>query len=195
MGENLFPSSVPAAELKEPTEEYYAAVLSLALTVLEILARGLNYGADVFKSFVSNDPICTLRLLHYPPRSSGAENQLGAGAHTDFGAVTLLLQDDAGGLEVLDHATGNFVPVQPNPEAYVVNVGDMLSMWTSGVYKSNVHRVINKGVGDRYSVPFFFDGNADTKLAPLDGGEPMGGKVLTVEEHMLERFGTTYIKT
>ncbi|EOO03693.1 putative 2og-fe oxygenase protein [Phaeoacremonium minimum UCRPA7] len=108
------------------------------------------------------------------------------------GAITLLLQDDSGGLEVLNHNTGEWIPVDPNPDAYVVNIGDMLSMWTKNIYKSNVHRVINKSTKDRYSMPFFFDGNADVKLTPFDGSEPVGGKVLTVEEHMLERFGTTY---
>jgi len=81
--------------------------------------------------------------------------------------------------------------VAPDPAAYVVNVGDMLSLWTRGRYRSSVHRVINKGAGDRYSVPFFFDGNLDTRLSPLDGGP---GPALTVEEHMLERFATTYAR-
>ena len=93
---------------------------------------------------------------------------------------------------MLNHNTGEWIPVDPNPDAYVVNIGDMLSMWTKNIYKSNVHRVINKSTKDRYSMPFFFDGNADVKLTPFDGSEPVGGKVLTVEEHMLERFGTTY---
>lgn len=70
----------------------------------------------------------------------------------------------------------------------------MLSMWTKGVYKSATHRVINKSGGDRYSVPFFFDGNADVELRPLDGSEPVGGRVVTVEEHMLERLGTSYAR-
>jgi isopenicillin N synthase-like dioxygenase len=108
------------------------------------------------------------------------------------GAITLLMQDDSGGLEVLNDATKEWVPVEPNPDAYVVNIGDMLSLWTKNIYKSNTHRVINKSTKDRYSVPFFFDGNTDTKLAPFDGSDPMTGKVLTAEEHMLERFGTTY---
>jgi len=92
---------------------------------------------------------------------------------------------------VQDPATGGFVPVPPDPAAYVVNVGDMLALWTRGAYRSAVHRVVNKGAGDRYSVPFFFDGNLDVRLAPLDGG---AGPALTVEEHMLERFATTYAK-
>lgn len=80
----------------------------------------------------------------------------------------------------------------PNPDAYVVNIGDMLSIWTKGIYKSATHRVINRSGSDRYSVPFFFDGNAEVKLSPFDGSEPVGGRVITVEEHLLERLGTTY---
>lgn len=196
MGANIFPGAAEnfdEATLREPAEEYYKAVLQLARTVLEILARGLPYGDDVFAEFMSNDPLCNLRLLHYPPQRSEDARQLGAGAHTDFGAVTLLYQDGSGGLEVLDAATDNWVPVAPNPDAYVVNVGDMLSLWTKNVYKSNVHRVINRGTSDRYSVPFFFDGNLDTKLAPFDGSSPLdGGAVLTAEQHVLNRLGKSH---
>jgi isopenicillin N synthase-like dioxygenase len=194
MGENIFPppSLIPYSIMKDPAEQYYREVFSVGCRVMEILAKGLPYGDDIFTDFLSDDPICALRLLHYPPQTSTAPNQLGAGAHTDFGAITLLLQDDAGGLEVQNHATGEWVGVEPNPAAYVVNIGDMLSLWTKGFYRSNVHRVINRSNRDRYSFPFFFDGNADVKLVPFDGSEPVQGRVVTVEEHMLERFGTTY---
>jgi isopenicillin N synthase-like dioxygenase len=76
-----------------------------------------------------------------------------------------------------------------------VNIGDMLALWTRNIYKSNTHRVINKGTRDRYSVPFFLDGNCDVELRPFDGSAPdkvKGARAITVEEHMLERFGTTY---
>lgn len=178
--------------MKDPCETYYDQVFSLSCTLLQILAKSLPYGDDIFEDFVTNDPICALRLLHYPPQTSTAADQLGAGAHTDFGAITLLLQDSAGGLEVLNQDIGEWVPVTPNPDAYVVNIGDMLALWTKGHFKSNMHRVINRSGTDRYSFPFFFDGAADVKLAPFDGSEPVIGKVVTVEEHMLERFGTTY---
>jgi isopenicillin N synthase-like dioxygenase len=98
----------------------------------------------------------------------------------------------SGGLEVLNDAANEWVPVPPNPDAYVVNIGDMLSIWTKNAYKSATHRVINKSLGDRYSVPFFVDGNTDVKLVPFDGSAPLTGKVITAEEHMLERLGTTY---
>lgn len=89
---------------------------------------------------------------------------------------------------------GAWHAVAPNPDAYVVNIGDMLSLWTKGIYKSALHRVINTSGGDRYSVPFFFDGNAEVQLRPFDGSEPVGGRVVTVEEHMLQRLGTSYAR-
>ncbi|TQS32274.1 hypothetical protein Golomagni_07416, partial [Golovinomyces magnicellulatus] len=103
-----------------------------------------------------------------PPKDSLAgKKQLGAGAHTDFGAITLLLQDENAGLEVMDPKTSEFVAVDPSPNAFVFNVGDMLSFWTGGEYKSSVHRVINKVPRDRYSAAFFYDGALDCPLVPL----------------------------
>ena len=172
-------------------ERYYDLMFNLSLIVIEILAAGLPYGPNVFDEFTSNDAVASLRLLHYPPQTSDAANQLGAGAHTDFGAITLLLQDDIGGLQVWDGMGKVWIDVTPNKNAYVVNVGDMLQMWTAGKYKSAMHRVINRSKRDRYSVPFFFDGNNDCLLKPLDGS-PVVGEPLTVEGHMRERFSSTY---
>lgn len=192
IGANIFPEEIPEEILKAPTEQYYSECLGLAQKIMKILAKGLPYGEDIFVPFMSNDPVCSIRLLHYPPQKSTDARQLGAGAHTDFGAITLLWQDMSGGLEVLNDAANEWVAVPPNPNAYVVNIGDMLSIWTKNAYKSAVHRVINKSTKDRYSVPFFVDGNTDVKLIPFDGSAPLTGKVITAEEHMLERFGTTY---
>lgn len=164
LGQNMFPATLPDGDFRLPTERYYAAVLDLSMRVLEILAKGLPYGDDIFHEFVSNDPVCIMRLLHYPPQPQASpprdQRQLGAGAHTDFGAITLLLQDSAGGLQVQDPHTQSWHAVAPNPDAYVVNIGDMLALWTKGIYRSAVHRVINSSGAHRYSVPFFFDGNA-----------------------------------
>lgn len=85
LGENVFPSSIADSDFREPTEAYYSAVLELSFKLLEILAKGLPYGDGIFHEFASNDPVCIMRLLHYPPQSSRDERQLGAGAHTDFG--------------------------------------------------------------------------------------------------------------
>lgn len=92
LGQNMFPASMPESDFRLPTERYYAAVMDLSMRVLEILAKGLPYGDDIFHEFVSNDPVCIMRLLHYPPQpqahvpsASRNQKQLGAGAHTDFG--------------------------------------------------------------------------------------------------------------
>ena len=203
MGPNLWPNPalIPEEVFRRPLEEYYDRIFALSLKVLDVVIKGLGFGdgyedgvnGGVFKEFVSNDAVASVRLLHYPPDESGDERQLGAGAHTDFGAITLLLQDKVGGLQVWDYKDEIWRDVEPNPDAYVVNVGDMLQMWTAGTYKSSLHRVINRSGSERYSVPFFFDGNVDTILRPLDGSSVKGGgKALSVEEHMRERFQTSY---
>lgn len=191
MGPNRWPASLPSHIFREPMERYYERVYSLCLAVLDILAAGLAHGPDIFADFVANDPVAALRLLHYPPQTTDAPDQLGAGAHTDFGAITLLLQDTIGGLQVWDDAGARWVDVPPEPDAYVVNVGDMLQMWTGGKYKSSRHRVLNRSGTDRYSVPFFFDGNLECVLKPMDGSEA-SGEPLTVEGHMKERYASTY---
>jgi isopenicillin N synthase-like dioxygenase len=191
---NKWPSSslIPDAELKDPVLEYRNQLCNLSVAIMQILAEGLPNGErNMFNDFC-HDPLAVVRLLHYPPQPSLSDpTQLGAGAHTDFGAITLLLQDSAGGLQVLNQTTSEWIDVPPNAEAYVVNVGDMLEMWTRGAYRSNVHRVINRSGGDRYSVPFFFDGNLSFVIRPLDRS---GGEGVTVEEFMNERYARTYPK-
>lgn len=220
MGPNIFPSgSLEDHEFKNPLETYYEAILALSLTVFKILAKGLPYGDDVFDRFVSDDPVCILRLLHYPPQTSKDPRQLGAGAHTDFGkcdfffgtsiptypasrslspkpgAVTLLYQT-APGLQVKSPSgsgssgADRWIPVPPNRDAYVVNIGDMLHAWTEGLYKSSMHRVLNLGGSHRYSIPFFFDGNADCPLTPFGKSDDVGAE--TASEHLLRRLDETY---
>ncbi|KAH8808613.1 hypothetical protein F5884DRAFT_378141 [Xylogone sp. PMI_703] len=197
MGPNQWPSDnvLSATVFKNPMEAYYPLMVDLAIKVLDIIAAGMPYGPDLFKEFTSNDPIASLRLLHYPPQTTKDKNQLGSGAHTDFGAVTLLLQDGNPGLQVWDKHGERWVNIESHKEAYVVNVGDMLQMWSSGEYKSSIHRVINGDKVDRYSAPFFFDGNIKCTLKPFnekDSNIIRDQKWLTVEEHMRERFVTTY---
>ncbi|KAL2821207.1 Clavaminate synthase-like protein [Aspergillus granulosus] len=196
MGSNVWPdaSLLPEDEFRTPAVEYHAALMKLSTSVLKLIERTLPYGPGIFDEFISNDPITPMRMLHYPPARPEDERkgkaQYGASAHTDFSAITLLLQEQSAGLEVLDSRTGEWKPVPPNPSVYVVNIGDMLSFWTKNEYKSSMHRVINREPGDRYSVVFFFDGNSDAKLSPLDGSE--SNNPLTVEQHMIRRLTESY---
>jgi len=148
---------------------------------------------SVFEDF-SKNPIESVRLLHYPPHPDFEDETLvGTGAHTDFGAITLLLQDGNSGLQVLNQDRNEWIDVKPRDDAYVVNIGDMLSIWTGGVYKSNIHRVINNSGTERYSIPFFLDGNPDCVIKCLDeSSENKTGRMFTVEEHMLSRYAQSY---
>ena len=194
MGPNVWPPSdlLAASAFKEPVEAYYKAIYDLSLVVLDIIAHTLSDHPHIFENLRSNNPVATLRLLRYPPTQKTEKRQLGASAHTDWGAIALLLQDANKGLEVLDANRDEWMPVEPRADSYVVNIGDVLSKWTNGAYKSSVHRVVNKNPWDRYSVVFFFDGNLDCPLAPLDESGAEGEKILTVEEHMIERMTSTY---
>ncbi|KAK7537202.1 uncharacterized protein J3D65DRAFT_624737 [Phyllosticta citribraziliensis] len=192
MTPNIWPSAeqVPESSFKNPMVDYYDAVEALCLRVLELVAAALPYGPDALDELKGEPIVASMRLLHYPPQNSSAEKQFGAGAHTDFGVITLLLTDGLPGLQVQNQTTGQWVSVPPDENAFVVNVGDMLQQITGGYFKSNLHRVLNLGDADRYSVPYFFDGCLDARLKRLDGADE--DRILTVEEHMLERFATTY---
>ncbi|OCL04023.1 putative 2OG-Fe(II) oxygenase family oxidoreductase [Glonium stellatum] len=163
----------PNREFRLPVEAYFQAIHSLALKVLDLVARTLPYGPHIFDEFTAGHTVA-----------------LGVGAHTDFGAITLLLQDGQPGFEALDPKTNYFVPVHPTPNAFVFNVGDMPSVWAGDEYKSSVHRVINKAPADRYSAAFFYDGALDCPLTPLHHkGAPDGVKeALTVEKHMIRHI-------
>jgi isopenicillin N synthase-like dioxygenase len=189
---NIWPDSrqIPEQQFKEPLLAYHEALSKLSSQIMHILARGLtDFETGVFEEFCE-DPIASVRLLHYPPHPKSDDSSLvGAGAHTDFGAITLLLQDRQSGLEVFNHQTNEWFDIPPQSDAYVVNIGDMLEAWTSGRYKSNLHRVVNKSGTDRYSVPFFYNGHPDCVIRPLDGTK---GKEFTVEEHLLSRYKASY---
>jgi isopenicillin N synthase-like dioxygenase len=200
MGQNVWPSTeiLPYKDFQQVVEEYNEAMLKLSWVVLDLIAATLPYGPGVFEELKQNDPACPLRLLHYPPTQDhvgdSRRRQLGSSAHTDFGFITLLLQDENPGLEVHDQKTGRWIGVPPNKDAYVVNMGDMISTVTGGLYKSSIHRVMNNTPKDRYSVVFFVDGNLDYKLQRLDRISQPGKDevVLNVEEYMEERRRTSY---
>jgi isopenicillin N synthase-like dioxygenase len=176
---------------------YYSAMDTLAARVMRLLALSLELGANHFEpSFAC--PSATLRLIKYPPHPADARsNQLGAGAHTDWGAVTILAQDDIGGLEV-ENAAGEWIAAPPVPGTFIINLGDMFNRWTNGIYRSNLHRVLNnRALGrDRYSIPFFYSPDHTARIACLptctDAEHPPIHATCTAGEHLDEMFRRSY---
>ena len=169
--------------------EYYGHMLRLSTSLLNILVAALGHESKVLEHF-TREPVMNLKLLHYPPHTSTDPLQFGAGAHTDFGALTILLQQPgADGLQVYDGREGEWMPVPATEDVFVVNMGDLVQKWTGGKYASTLHRVINAAGGDRYSVPCFYHGDLGaTNPFRLDGDE--SGE--TVEEHIRRKFDASY---
>lgn len=181
--------------MKEQTDAYIRAMMVLGKHLLGVLAMSLELPEDYFADGLDH-PMLTTRLLHYPPQSGvGQGNQIGAGAHTDWGMLTILLQDEVGGLEVRN-ADGEWVRAPHIPGTFVINLGDMVPVLTKGLYNSNMHRVLNTAPGrHRYSVPTFFDPSYHYKIKPLEHFEgdmsfPQGER--TVGEHIADMYAKTY---
>ena len=158
-------------------------------------ALDLGLESDFFESKLDK-PNATLRLLHYPPVTSPPpDGQLGAGAHTDYGNVTLLATDAVGGLMVRDRS-GRWLDAPVVPGAFICNIGDCLMRWSNDVYVSTPHKVVSPLGADRYSVAFFLDPNPDAMVACLptctSADRPARYKPVTGADFLRSRLEPTY---
>src|SRR2546426_5887742 len=187
-GHNQWPAALPG--FREQMLAYQAALRGLGDELLAMLARSLELPEDFFVSYYDM-PNTTLGLLRYRPHPANARpNQLGAGAHTDWGAITLLAQDELGGLEVRT-VEGAWIEAPPVPGTFVVNLGDLMQRWTNGLYRSNMHRVKNRSTTrERYSMPFFYGPRPDSRIECLpsctDANNPPKFAPCTAAEHNYE---------
>jgi len=187
----------PTPEFRDELTNFYKACLEGAYRIQRVFSKALGLEQDFFVQYHQGENV-SLRLLYYP--SSGiddvAEGQLGAGAHTDYGMITLLFQNDIGGLEVQD-GEGTWHSVTPENDAIVINTGDLMERWTNGKYRSTPHRVQPKlGDVDRYSIAVFVDPDTETPVRVLDSclkpGEKPGYPEITAGEHIQERIRASH---
>jgi isopenicillin N synthase-like dioxygenase len=187
----------PTPEFRDQSTNFYKACLEGAYRIQRVLSKALGMDRDFFVQYHQGENV-SLRLLYYP--SSGIDDiavgQLGAGAHTDYGMITLLFQKDIGGLEVQDEE-GTWHPVTPENDAIVINTGDLMERWTNGKYRSTPHRLQSKlGDVDRYSIAVFVDPDTETPVKVLDSclkpGEKPGYPEITAGEHIQERIRASH---
>ena len=167
---------------------YYDAALALGVGLHRAFARDLGLAPDFFDDKV-DAPLATLRLLS-SPRGTGAEGESGAGAHPDYGSVTLLLTDGEAGLQVRPRG-GDWMDVPHVPGAFVVNIGDCLMRWTNDIYVSTPHRVLPPKRA-RASVAFFLDPNPDAVIAALPGTGEAKYPPVTGAAYLRQRLDATY---
>jgi isopenicillin N synthase-like dioxygenase len=199
-GPNLFPDR--PAELRQAVLEYIEQMTELGQTVLSGIALALGLPSSWFAQNLTTDPLVLFRIFRYPALEiSDRPTEWSVGEHTDYGLLTLLAQDDTGGLQVRTHS--GWIDVPPVEGSFVCNLGDMLERLTGGIYGSTPHRVRNPGSSDRLSFPFFIDPSWDAIIERLPLGTRSGNETQNGAEarqdcsdrwdhENLHEFGGTY---
>jgi len=188
-GKNLFPNH-PAA-FKDTVLTYMDAVIQTGHSIMKGIALSLGLPADYFYDQYTSDPLILFRIFHYPPQQA-LETQWGVGEHTDYGLLTILLQDSVGGLQV--KSKGEWIDAPPVPNTFICNIGDMLDKMTGGVYRSTPHRVLNTSGQNRLSFPLFFDPNFNSKIASIKNadGEMYSASIERWDKADIHVFEGTY---
>jgi isopenicillin N synthase-like dioxygenase len=173
---NQWPSEDSVPGFYDAVKTYYGEALLLARHLCRLFALSLNLPENYFDSKTTH-PSANSRMIYYPAGTPMTDD-VGLGAHTDYQCFTILLCSSAPGLEIMS-PSGNWVQAPTVPGGLVVNIGDMMMRWTNGLYKSTMHRVINRTGEERYSVPLFFGINNDELVEVCRTQAVIGWAVLT----------------
>jgi isopenicillin N synthase-like dioxygenase len=192
-GPNQWPDWLPG--FRATIEAYIAAQELVARRLLGAFTLGLGL-ADGWFGPLFEKPTTFLRLLHYPPQPVDTpDGQFGSAPHTDYGCMTILAQDETGGLQVRNRA-GEWLDAPPIPGAFVLNLGDLMPRWTNDRFVSTPHRVVNRSGRDRYSLPYFFDPNMDVQIECLPGcsgpANPWRYGKMRYGDYLMERLDKNY---
>ena len=168
-GATPWPDAPPAFE--PAMREWFALMSGVSARLVSLIGEGLSDGGQMARAFA---PAHTsyLRLNFYPlgdplAEETGSEATLGIHHHTDAGALTVLLQDSVGGLQV--HHLGQWHDVDPLPGAFTINIGDMVQLWSNDLYRAPPHRVLAMDQAERISIPFFYNPSYSAEIRPLVG--------------------------
>ena len=171
-GFNRWPDARLSPRFRPVMQEYFRSCERVAFAMLEAIARSLGVPPESLTRDFAGRHTSFIRLNYYPRRdplvpeqSASATGHLGVHQHTDAGALTLLLQDDVRALEIC--VDGDWILVEPVRNALLINLGDMLQVWSNDQYPAPLHRVRASTNRERYSLPFFFNPASEAVYAPL----------------------------
>ncbi|KAJ3883937.1 hypothetical protein F5051DRAFT_316838 [Lentinula edodes] len=202
---NQWPKESDVPGFNKTMLNFFQTCHNLHVEMMQSVALGLDLSQDFFDRKI--DQQChNLRLLSYPPIKRAfldGDGQARAGAHSDYGTLTLLFQAQVGGLEVMDPQSGVFVPATPIPGTIVINVGDLLARWSNDVLRSTLHRVVAPAkmisstetiTPARQSIAFFSNPNFDTLIECLPNcGKEARYPPVNTETYIVSRLAATYI--
>lgn len=190
---NLWPDGA-LSSFRPALEAYYRALAELSRRLMSVFARALDLPSDHFEPFVDRHG-SALRLAHYPaldrPPRAG---QLRAGAHTDYGTLTVLATDGTPGLQVQSPA-GNWIDADHVDGGFIVNLGDLMARWTNDRWRSTMHRVVVPADDPgrrRISIPFFHNANWDARIECVTApGEVPRYPPVLAGQHLMSKFRST----
>ncbi|MDO8365135.1 MAG: 2-oxoglutarate and iron-dependent oxygenase domain-containing protein [Actinomycetota bacterium] len=188
---NLWPAALPA--LRPAWEAYFRALADLSARLLRLMALALALPEHHFDPMITRHT-SAMRALNYPAADGALPGQMGAGAHTDYGTLTVLLADPVqGGLQV-QSAGGAWHDAHPEPGSFVVNLGDAMARWTNDRWRSTMHRV-QVPSGRRQSIAFFHNANWDAVIecipSCLAPGEVPKYAPIEAGPHLMQKFQST----
>ncbi|KJA17439.1 hypothetical protein HYPSUDRAFT_146457 [Hypholoma sublateritium FD-334 SS-4] len=199
-GSNVWPSESDVPGFRDSVLQYYYAAVDLGKALFPIFALALNLREDFFADKTRNSA-ALMKLLHYPPQTGPMDDRIiGIGAHTEqlmlYECFTILWQEP--GIQALQvlNSEKDWINAPPIPGTLVINLGDQFARWTNDIFKSTVHRAINRSGVRRYSIPLFFGTDYNVKLEPMPScvseDRPPKYDVITAGEYVKKRLQETY---
>ncbi|EGF76933.1 hypothetical protein BATDEDRAFT_36127 [Batrachochytrium dendrobatidis JAM81] len=190
---------IPArpANFQDVVDRYVEKMQALGMATMQAMAMGLGLPEHCFDSSMDNS-FWVMRMIGYPPlMKEDADVGISCGEHTDYGCLTILNTDETTGALQVKSKSGEWINADPIPGAFVINIGDMVNVWTNELYTSTLHRVIHTKDSFRISVPFFFEPNFDAIIAPLPECVKMSGKPalfqpLLYGDHLLGKVNSNF---